>query len=307
MDWLICIAIAVLSSSAIVFIDNYISDYHFKGKNAAAQKSFFRLPFIIIGAICIITGGINFEIVPFYFYLIFILSGFINTIASIFYYKALEIADSTDFGVFAQLSPIFYLIFGWLLLGQTITIYHLIAFLIIIIAPILIVATTKKRSRHLKLKAILFVTANTLIAAFSSVIFVKFNTPEMNFTTEMGLLFIGQGIGNVVIILANPKWKKRYKYVAKTNKDKIYYPLFGTLILNIVNKFARNLALVLAPSVALVSAITDSARPIVIFFFGLLFTLLWPRFGRERLKRRTVLAHLLATILVALGIYLIKT
>ena len=307
MDWLLCIAIAVLSSSAIVFVDNYISDYHFKGKNASAQKSFFRLTYIIIGIICIIAGGINFGTIPFYFYLIFILSGLINTIASIFYYKALEITDSTDFGIFAQLSPIFYLIFGWLLLGQTITIFHLIAFLIIIIAPILIVMTTKKRSRHLKLKAILFVATNTLIAALSSVVFVKFNTPEINFVTEMGFLFVGQGIGNTIIILVNPKWKKRYKRITKIHKDKIYYPLFGTLLLNVINKFAQNLALVLAPSVALVSAITDSARPIVIFFFGLLFTLLWPRFGRERLKRRTVLVHLLATILVVIGIYLIKS
>lgn len=307
MDWLFLISISVIAGSANIFIDNYISDYHFKGKNASAQKAFFRLPNIIIGIICIIIGGINFTSIPFYTYLIFILSGIITVFAGIFYYKALEITDSTDFGIFAQLSPIFYLILGWLILGQEINLYQFIAFLIIIIAPILIIATTKKRSRHLRMKAVFYTILHISIIAFSSIIFVKHSSPEINFVTEMGFMLIGKGIGNSLIILAKPKWKKRYQYVVKSSKKRIYNPLLGTLIITIVKDFTKNLALVLAPSVALVSVIGDSSKPIVIFFMGVFLTVFWPRFGREKLKRRTILAHLAATILVVVGIYLIKS
>lgn len=307
MDWLLCIIIAVLANSAGIFVDNYISDYYFKGRGAASQKTFYRLIYIIFGIVCIIIGGINFSSVPPYMYLIFILSGIGTAIAGIFYYKALELTDSTDYGIFAQLSPIFYLLFGWLFLNQTIDAYQLIAFLIIIIAPFLIIMTTKKRSRNLRIKAALYVILNISIVALCSTIFVKYHTSELNFVTEIGFLLIGKGIGNTIIILSKPKWKKRYQFVVKSNKKRIYYPFLGTFALSIINEFTKNLAFVLAPSVALVSAINDSARPIVIFFMGLVFTMLWPRFGREKLKRRTILVHLIATILVVIGIYLIKS
>ncbi|MBO7657356.1 EamA family transporter [Candidatus Saccharibacteria bacterium] len=307
MDWLLCIAIAVLANSAGIFVDNYISDYYFKGRGAASQKTFFRLIYIITGIICVIAGGVNFGSIPPYIYLIFILSGIGAATAGIFYYKALELTDSTDFGIFAQLSPIFYLLFGWLFLNQTIDIYQLIAFSIIIIAPFLIIMAAKKRSRGLRIKAALYVILNVSIVAFCSIFFVKYHTSELNFVTEIGFLLVGKGIGNAIIILLNPKWKKRYKFVLKSSGKRIYYPFIGTFTLSIINEFAKNLAFVLAPSVALVSAINDSARPIVIFFMGLLFTLLWPKFGREKLKKRTILVHLVATILVVLGIYLIKS
>jgi len=309
MDWFFYIALAVLASSANIFVDNYVSDCYFKGREAAAQKGFYPLPFLIIGIIFLFAGGINFSNIPIHLYTLFIFSGIGSAVAGIFYYKALEVSDSTDFGIFAQLSPIFYLILGWLFLDQTINIYQSIALLIIIIAPILIIMTTKKRSRHLRIKAVLYTMLDSLIAALCSVIFVKgdADASEINFISEMGLTFIGIGIGNAIIMLLMPKWRKRYKNVVKSSRKKLYYPLSSAFILNVVHKFTRNLALVLAPSVALASAIMSSAKPIVIFFLGLLFTLLWPRFGREKLKRRTILVHLLATILVVIGIYLIKS
>ena len=306
MDWLLCIAIAVFAGASCIFIDNYISDYYFKGKNANAQKNFYIIPFLIIGAVCLFATGVDFTNIPPYIYILFIVSGAITALGGIFYYKALELSDSTDFGIFAQLSPIFYLILGWLFLGQEITGTQLIAFLIIFAAPILIILTTKKRSRKIKLKAISYVIADVLIDAISVTIFVNFNTSDVNFVTEMGFVYIGKSLGNLIIMLLNPKWRKRYRYIVKSSHRKVYYALTGELIINTINLFAKNFALILAPSIALTSAIISSAKPIVIFFLGLLFTLLWPRFGREKLNKKVILVHLIATILVVIGICLIK-
>lgn len=304
--WLLCIAITVFAGALCIFISNYISDYYFKGKNANAQKNFYWLPFFIIGFACLFINGVDFANIPFYIYLIFIFSGFIASVAGIFYYKALELSDSTDFGIFHQLSPVFYLILGWILLDQNINTHQFIAFFIIFSAPILILVTTKKRSRQIRLKAILYTIADILIDAAAAVIFVRFNTSDVNFITEMGFVYIGKGLGNLIIMLLNPKWRKRYHYVSKTTHHKVLRPLIATFISCIVKDFATNLALILAPSVALVSAISDSSKPIFIFFMGILFTLLWPRFGREKLNKKTILVHLIATILVVIGICLIQ-
>lgn len=123
----------------------------------------------------------------------------------------------------------------------------------------------------------------------------------------MGFVYIGKGIGNGLIMLAKPKWRKRYRFVVKSSHHKIYFPFIGTLILGVTNHFAKNLSLILAPSVAVASAITNSTKPIVIFFLGLLFTLLWPRFGREKMTKKVIYVHLIATIIVVIGICLIQS
>lgn len=306
MDWLILIAIAVVADSSRIFIDNYISDYYFKGKTAVAQKYFFCFAFIIIGIICTLIGGVDFSNIPFHIYLLFILSGACGVIAGIPYYRALELSDTTDFGIFMQLSPILYLILGWLFLGQSITPIQTLAFLIILAAPFLVIISSKKRSRNVRMKAVFYAFLNVLITTIGALIFVKQNTTDINFITEMAFVFIGKGLGNIVIMALAPKWRKRYHYVAKTSHQKVLRPLIATFISGIAKDFATHLALVLAPSVALVSAISDSTKPIFIFFMGILFTLIWPKFGREKLNKRAILVHLVATILVVIGICLIQ-
>lgn len=306
MNWLFCIVIAIFADAMRIYIDNYISDYYFKGKLAVAQKYFYCFAFIIIGVICACITGVDFSAVPFHVYLLFILSGAFSVIAGIPYYRSLELSNSTDYGIFMQLSPIIYLILGWIFLGQSITIVQAIAFVIILSAPFLVIMTTRKRSRSIQLKAALYAFAGVLISAIGALIFVQQNTVELNFVTEMAFVFIGKGLGNVVIMAFAPKWRKRYHYVAKTSHQKVLRPLTATFVACLLKDFATNMALILAPSVALVSAISDSSKPIVIFFMGLLFTLICPKFGREKLNKRTIMVHLLATILVVVGICLIQ-
>lgn len=306
MDWLFYAIIFVISDSLRIFIDNYISCDYFKGKMAVSQKYFYCFAFTIFGVICAFITGVDFVNVPLHAYGLFILSGACGVIAGIPYYRALELSESTDYGIFIQLSPIIYLILGWLFLGQTINFIQLIAFLVIIAAPILIILTTKKRSRKIRLKAALFAFLSVFITAVGAIIFVGQNTTEINFITEMAFVFIGKGLGNIIIMALAPKWRKRYHYVVKSSHAKVLRPLSTTFICGIIKDFANNLALILAPSVALVSAISDSSKPIFIFFMGIVFTIIWPRFGREKLNKKTVLVHLIATILVVIGICLIQ-
>jgi hypothetical protein len=39
---------------------------------------------------------------------------------------------------------------------------------------------------------------------------------------------------------------------------------------------------------------------------GLLLTLIWPKFGREKLQKKVILVHFIATILVVIGIVLMQ-
>lgn len=306
MSWIIFVIITVLLASIVIYIDNYVSDFYFKGRGAASQKYFFAFAYIITAIILLLIFGIDFGISEPFRLLAIFASGLITSVAGIFYYKALEIDNSTNLGIFIQLAPILYLILGWLFAGDRISPLQFAASLIILMAPILIVLTARKNSRKIRIKAIIYTFLYVLIAVTGNFIFAKSNSTDINFATEIALVFLGKGIGNVIIMLTMSKWRRRFVNIVRQTHKKVLIPMSISAILNIIKDFCYRSALVLAPTIALASATSDSAQPIVIFFMGLLLTLIWPKFGRENLNRKSVIVHLIATILVVTGIILLQ-
>ena len=306
MNWLLLVLITVIFDSTRIFIDNYASDYYFKGKHAVSQKLFYGYTFIILSLILMIITGVDFSTPKPIF--LFLLSGIMTSVAGIPYYRALELDDSTNLGIFIQLAPVIYLILGWFFLGETFSITQLIAFTIILAAPLLIVITTRKRSRKVKIKAIFYSFIYVLISVSANILFVKENNlaDNLSFFTEMAFVFLGKGIGNLIIIYTHPKWRRRFISVAEKSRGKIFRPLITSCVFSVTKDFTYRAALFLAPSVALASAASDSTLPIVIFFMGIVLTLIWPEFGREKLNRKSVIVHLIATALVVIGIILIQ-
>lgn len=307
MNWIILVVVAVVLDALRIFIDNYASDTFFKGRDAVSQKWFYGFMYLVAGCIILPVVGFNFNNVNLAVTGLFVLSGLLASLAGIPYYKALEIEDSTNLGIFIQMAPIFYLVLGWFFLGEKFSPVQLVAFAIILAAPIMIVATTRKRSRKIKLRAVIYAFMYVLVAVIANLIFVKADNADYGFASEIAWVFIGKGLGNIAIILARPKWRKRFSHVYKTSKRKVLWPLVANSIVGFGKDFAYRAALTLAPAVAVASAASDSVEPIVIFFMGIVLTLIWPQFGREKLDKKTVLVHLLATILVVIGIVIIQT
>lgn len=306
MNWILLISIAVLTDALRIFTDNYISDVYFKETGAVSQKFFYGFAYILISLVTFIVIGFN----PFQAELmpvgLILLSGVLVSLAGIPYYRALEIEDSTNIGIFIQLAPILYLVFGWFFLDESFSPIQLAAFVVILAAPALVILTTRKRSRKVKLKAVFYAFTYVLIAVIGNLFFVKADTSSLSFVEEIALLFLAKGITDVVTIYVKPKWRKRFKNVFRANRRKIIRPLLAHTLFAAATDFTYRNALVVAPAVALASATTDSATPIVIFFMGLLLTIVWPKFGREKLNRKTVIVHFIATILVVTGIILIQ-
>ena len=309
MSWLILVAIAVLFDVFRIFTDNYISDVYFKEREVAAQKMFSAFGKTIVAIIILIVAGFSFTQFDLNIFWLMLLAGALFSLAEIPYYLALGIEDSTNLGIFIQLAPVLYLILGWFFLGDTFSPIQLAAIAIILVAPILIVATSRKRSRKVKLHAIFLAFIYVLISVIGNLIFVSTNAE--NFDThllveEIALTILGTGLADILIMFLMPKWRLRYRHVIKKSKGKVRFPLAASMIVGIVKSFAYRSALVAAPAVALASAASDSVEPIVIFFMGVILTLIWPKFGREKLDRKTVRIHLIATILVVIGIVLMQ-
>ena len=139
-----------------------------------------------------------------------------------------------------------------------------------------------------------------------NLIFVKTDNGSLDFVKEIGVVLLAKGITDVLIVYCNPKWHKRFRNVAISSRFKVFRPLIVNSFFGIVKEFTYRGALAAAPAVALASVASDSAEPIAIFFLGLILTLIWPKFGRESLNKKTVLVHLTATILIVVGIILMQ-
>lgn len=306
MNWLIFIGITLIVDALRIFIDNYVSDVYFKGRLAASQKLFYGYSIAIVSLVILALTGFNFSQFTPTLIIALIIAGAISAISGIFYFRALELDDSTNLGIFIQLAPVLYLVLGWLFLGETITPIQLISFLIIISAPLLIILTTRKRSRKIQIKAALYSAAYVLVAVISNLIFVKANTTNADFVTITAILLLSKSLTNLIIVYSLPKWRRRYRTVVKKSHGKIFRPMLANTLIGTAKEFTYRAALITAPTVALASAVSDSSGPIVIFFMGIVLTLVWPRFGREKLDQKTILVHVIAVILVVIGVILLQ-
>ena len=177
----------------------------------------------------------------------------------------------------------------------------------ILCGPFLVIATTRKRSRKLKIKAAIQASLYVIISVVANLIFVRASdVTEMSFIQDMIFVFLGKGIGNIIICGFKPTWIQRFNTVVKKTKGKMLRPLIINAIIGVTKDFTYRAALTLAPAVAIASVATDSASPIVVFFLGILFTIIWPAFGREKLDKKSVLVHLIATVLVVAGIIILQ-
>ena len=304
--WLVFIGITLIVDALRIFIDNYVSDVYFKGKTAASQKLFYGYSVTILSLIVLAVTGFNFESFTPTLTIALIIAGAISAISGVFYYKALEIDDSTNLGIFIQLAPVLYLVLGWLFLGETISVVQLASFLIIISAPLLIILTTRKRSRKIQIKAALYSALYVLIAVISNLIFVKANTTNANFITITAVLLLAKSVTNLILAYSIPKWRRRYRFVVKRSHGKIYRPMVANTIIGAAKEFTYRAALVTAPTVAIASAVSDSSGPIVIFFMGIILTIIWPRFGREKLDKKSIIVHTIAIVLVVTGVAILQ-
>ncbi len=306
MTWIPILIINVIADSIRIFIDNYVSDFYFKGKQSVAQKTFYGWTDLLFGIIIGAFFSADFNTATVSTIILLLVSGVLASLGGIPYQRALEIEDSTSIGIFIQFAPILYLILGWFFLNQAFSPLQLVAFAFILSAPLVIVFAARKKSRHLKIKAILYALLYVIFYVSSTFIFVKEGANGINLIGAISLVLIGKGIGSLVIIYTRPKLRERFYHVAIHSKNKVLKPMFINAFIGVIANVFYRLALYLAPSAALASAISDTSEPIFIFFMGILLTLIWPKFGRESLNKKAILAHLGATVLVVIGVVLMQ-
>ena len=303
MLWLILAIVNAVGYAICGFYDNYITDVIFKGKKQESIKIFYGITYIITAVICFAICG--FQYVEPTAILWLLLAGVLSSTASIPYYRALKDVETTTASIFLQIIPVIYLIASFIVFGEEITPKQLIAFVIIILAPLVVIfSRRRKRMRKLELGAAGLLLMYCIFAAASGIITTRAGE-GFDYNMVFGYFVLGRGIMDLIYYYANPSWRKRYKYVHKTDFKRLYTSLTIAQVVFLIAEFAGRYALIVGVP-ALVSVTSNALELIVVFVLGIILSILIPVFGREKLSRHIVIAHLIATILAVTGIIILQ-
>lgn len=302
MLWLILCLIAAILWSLGAFFDNYQTDVLFHNNRPESMKR-INGPFYIIIAITIAIifkmqlpeiGQIGF----------LLLSGVVNSVASLFYYAALKNEEATGAAIFYQLQPIMFLIFDFLLFGEKISTTQIIGLVLILLAPAVVVFSRKRASaRRTEMRAAILLICYVTMATVSGEIAIHMGR-GLDFIPVFVFYILGRGISDIVIS-SFPSLRRRHQYVMKHNK-KIYLSCVLTnQVICTAAEFTYRYGLIIGIA-AIGSAFTNAAQLILTFLFGIVLSIIWPKFGREKLNREVVLAHVIAVILCVIGIVVLQ-
>ena len=303
MLWLILAIINAAGYAICGFFDNYITDVVFKANKQESAKIFYGISYILTAVALVLICGL--QIMTFDRIGWLLLAGVLSSTASIPYYRALKDEETTTASVFLQLTPLVYLIADFLIFKEPITPTQMMAFLIIIMAPAVIVLSRRhKRSRKLELSAAAGFLAYVVLAGSSGVI-TSHAGEGYNFPTVFAWFIFGRGIMDLIYYFSHKDWRARYKYVHKHDPKRLYWSLIISQGVFLIAEFAGRFALMIGTP-ALVSVTANALEMIIVFVLGIVLSIIVPKFGREKLSRHVIIAHLVATVLAVTGIIMLK-
>jgi len=302
MQWIIFCLIAAVVFSISVFIDNYLTDVIFKSRTPQAIKAIDCILYAILASIIALIFGL--ESTPLPIILLALASGAITSLSSVFYYLALRDEESTTAAVFFQIIPIICIVADFFILGHEITLRQINGFILVLIAPIVIaLARRRKSTRKLEIKALGLFTAYAIFHAAGSIGYAKAEQYDPDAMTLFFWFIVGRALFDAICTILIPKYRKRLKPILK--KDGLKFITLATLTLGLTAmgdflvRYSYNFT-----TTSLATVLANASELIVTFILGIVLTIVWPKFGREKLSRHIVISHLIAVILIVIGIIL---
>jgi drug/metabolite transporter (DMT)-like permease len=304
MLWIILCVITAALYAISTIIDNYVIDVFFK-ENCPQSVKTINGRFYLVMAIILLPlfgqqiGSINNAILA-------TLAGALMSLSGIPYVLGFKNENATSAAVYFQMQPLFFLLADFFFLGQPLNGTQILGFIITLTAPIVIIFSNRRATarKHSAYAALMFL-AHVVIAAVSGTLFahVGSNSAVSPFAI-FSFFVLGRAISDNLLSLL-PSWRKRFKYVRRRYGAKLITPQVINLIICAAADFLYRFTLILVAT-SIASVVTHALELIFTFILGIILTLIWPRFGREELTRRKILAHTAAVILALTGIFILK-
>lgn len=245
---------------------------------------------------------VGFEPLKLMDFLIVVISGFLFTASVILYYKAVQYDEISKIAVLFQLAPVFVLTLSFLILGEVLTKNHLIGFLFLLSAGVIV--SYKRVENSFKLsKAFYLMLISAIFGAISFVAAKHIFNVTGFWSAFLWLRLSGFTALSVLFI---PSIRNQFAETVKNMKNKIKLLLSFKMLIDFSAFIFAGLAIIYAPAIALISALASSALPILVFMLTLITSLYFPKLIKEGIDKKAILTKLLAIVLIIIGIVFVN-
>ena len=304
MPWFVIPIICALLWSFCDFIDNFLVDHYAKRLNPKASQGLF----IVTGGIVVLGLGLYLGSAIWTAGNLWLplLAGAINTFGTVFYWFSLRRSDTTDVTLLMQLSPLLSLCFATLFLGQSISLPQFAGFLLILLAAIVVVLASGAKKLKFNLKTAGQIAAACTIWVVSDVIFVASAGGSEGVLPNFFWLLVGGIIMNLGLFAVKKSWRRDLRTYLKRGQlgGKIFWTSLDEALWTIA-EFLWRYGMIIAP-LAILSVMEGVSRLLITFVLGIVLTLIAPRFGREKLTKKVLAHHAIATVLMVIAIVIIS-
>jgi drug/metabolite transporter (DMT)-like permease len=299
-SWFLFAIIPPVLWAIVNHIDKYLLTRHFKSGGVATLLIFssvisiFVLP-ILYAFNPAITNVSGLDI------LILFLNGIVLAFALWVYFIALNEDDASVVVIFYQLIPVFGLIAGYFILGESITNKELLAMLLIVFGTMIIsFKINPNNSIKFRTKTVVFMVTSAVLCAINSVMF-KFVALEESVLLSLFWEHLGIGVFGVALFLISRKYRQEFLVMVRGNSKSVFAMNIFNEILNIGGNFIASYAYMLAP-VSLV-LLVNSYQQTFVLIIGIFLTLFFPFIYREDLRARVLIQKIIALVVIGIGTY----
>ncbi len=234
--------------------------------------------------------------------IIIVFNGALLIIALIPYYYALSKDETSIVTPLYQTIPIFSYLLGFFILGERISPIQIFAGFLIIIGALIISLNLDSSKIKIKKDVFFLMMLSSFLVALYFLIF-KFVAIHENFwgTTfweYIGVVFIG-----IFLFIFIGNYRRQFLKILKENSISIISINGLNEVITIGSKLLVNYASILAP-LALVT-VANGFQPFFVFLYGILLTLFFPSFAKEKINKKYILQKSFAIIIMFIGMYLL--
>lgn len=293
--------IFAILSGAIFGVTNYIDKFLLEKHNIS--------PTVITiygGLFAFITGLIILLITGFYpldlrSLLILLTSGFLTAIYLLPYYKALTLDETSLVIPLLQTYPVFVLILGFMLLGETFSFRQYLGSFLMILAGILLSVKTIKGKIFKLRKSFFYIMLSAFLFAVAQILY-KLGVTEVPFWNTIPYEGFGIALGALVVFLFKNN-KEVFKKETKKLKRQVFLFIGINEFFYILARYTGYFAISLI-SVGLVSVLAGF-QPLFTLIYGIILSLWFPYIIKEVITKKTLGLKLALILMIIAGSYLI--
>jgi drug/metabolite transporter (DMT)-like permease len=217
------------------------------------------------------------------------------------YIKAVQIEEITRVNIWWGFIPIFSLLFGWLLFGETLSANQMIAFIILVSAAFVGSIHIRKKSFSISRAMWLMIVATASLALYAVLVH------ELMKTMNFGSVFVWYHI--IAFVFASfmmlfPNIRKESKEIFAEMNSTTASVVFGVSLLDHVGIFFSQWAMSLA-SAALVFSL-EGSQAIFVFVITLIVAKFNKKLLGEEFDRANVVLKVVAMVLMVVGVLVLS-